>query len=310
MLLKPEQRIFLQNGQAKTVHRGSRVTVAVSELATFLGKQQYNTGLVNTLCDLYDCKDKDAHVTIGRGCEPVRDVYATLIAAITPAGLELSIPEEAVGGGLMSRAVTVYQNIPSKIVPIPEPLGGYPVVADLLPKIAWIAHTAKGEYHLSEGALAAYKEWYYGWKRKLFEDFGAHREDEFRRDIILLKLSMLMRVQEYRPGNEITLDNFNSARKLLDFTLARSPEATKNVGASDYIRAKNKVRERIAAVGSISRRVLQQNMSRTVDSETLGRVINDLAIQGFLEIKLDGRTLNETASVGREIYELSGGQDE
>lgn len=305
LMLKPERRMFFPgDGTTKTVHRGSRVTVAVSELATFLGKQQYNTGLVNTITDLYDCKDHDSHSTVSRGEEPVKDVYVTFAGAITPMGLEKSIPEEAMGGGLMSRAVLVYQDVPTKVIPIPYALPGYPVVKDLYEKLAWIATHARGEYHLDDEALEMYKAWYMDMKRELFEDFSSHREDEFRKDVILLKLSMLMRIQEYRPGHDITKKNFLDARALLEYTLARSPEATADVGVSEYVRAANRVKKRLAEKGSQTRQQLQQAMSRIVDAELLTRLVNDLTIQGYIQITLDGVCVDRSQGVGRELYEL------
>ena len=305
LLLKPERKVFFPgDGHALKISRGSRITVAVSELATFLGKQQYNTGLVNTITDLYDCKDSDSHITVGRGQEPVKDVYVTFAGAITPMGLEKSIPEEAMGGGLMSRSVIVYQDIPTKVVPVPQAIAGYPVVQDLLPKLAWIATNAKGEYTLSTEALGAYETWYRAWKRKLSENFDAHREDESRKDVIMLKLAMLYRVQEYRPGREITLENFRSAQRLFEYTLARSPEATESLGASDYTRALQRVKNRITIHGGITRQELQRGMSKYVDSGLLTRVVDDLTIQGYIRITLNGVNYDRSQNSGREYYVL------
>lgn len=306
--LEPQQKIFFdhnaEGSSMITVERGSQIAISISEFAVFLGKQQYNAGMVNMLLDLFDCKDSDSELTRGRGDKPLKDIYCTLQGGITPDGLKSSIPEEAFGGGFMSRLVMAYQDIPTKIYPIPKVLEGYPSVDDLRVKIAWIAMNAKGEYYLTPEAEQYYSEWYHSWKASLFVR-GMDNKDEFRTDSLILRVAILLRAQEYRLGNDITLENIRVAHHLLEYTIATSKRATEDIGATKYSQYLHACKRAIQRRGSISRRELSQKMSpRGVSSMELTAIVEQLAVEGFCRITLNGAPTDRSSGSGKEIYEM------
>lgn len=308
--LAPEQRVFYDKGSdgnpnsMHTVDKGSIVALAISELAMFLGKQQYNQAMVTTLTDLFDCKVEDAEITRGHGLKPLKDIYVTMIGGITPDGLKLSIPEEAFGGGFMSRLILAYQDVPTKIYSMPKVLANYPQTADLLPKLAWIAMHARGEYYLTPEAEAEYDRWYKEWKTEIFSR-SMDKPDEFRLDGLILRVALLLRVQEYRKGHDITVDNINTARNLLTFTIRTAKRATEDVGATLYVQHMNTIKSVMQRRGTMSRRDLSQYMSsRGSDAQEITNIIDQLMVEGFLRIIYSGATLEHSSGSGKEIYEL------
>ena len=305
--LFPQERTFYGNNQMITVSKGSQAAFSISEFAVFMGKQQYNQGLVTLLTGLFDSADVDAELTRGRGDKKLKDIYVTLMGGATPDGLRLSIPEEAFGGGFMSRVILAYQDVPTKIYSMPKRFPGYPTMEDLYYPLAWIATNAKGEYYLDEEAEAYYDVWYHKWKSELFEK-GMDKKEEFRFDNLLLRVAMLMRVQEYRPGTDINLWHVKAAQKLLEYTLRQSKHATEDVGAGQYLTVYNAVKRKIERTGSIARRELLPAMSsRGISATQVSEVINQLKQEGYIKIRLGSNELDEATSNGAEIYSLAVG---
>lgn len=306
--LAPDQKVFMSTTESGssmiTVDKGSQIALNISELAVFLGKQQYNSGLVTLLTDLFDCKDKDSEITRGNGLKPLRDIYVTLFGAITPEGMRTSIPDEAFGGGFMSRVVIAYQDTPTKIYPIPKPMPGYPVWQDLTFRLAWIAEHAKGEYYLTPEAESYYDRWYRAWKASLFSVPDNQHKDN-RIDSLILRVALLMRVQEYREGNEITLENIQDARKLLEYTSNTGERVLENVGATTYGQSYNTIKRFLLKRGSVSRRELSQYMSsRGIKADEISSVIDQLVVEGVVSITLNGTLMDRSASSGKEQYAL------
>jgi len=308
--LAPDTKMFFkreevdESAKLVTVEKGSQVALSISEFAVFLGKQQYNTGMVTLLTDLFDCKDSDAEVTRGRGEKPLTDIYVTLFGAITPDGLRMSVPEEAFGGGFMSRMIIAYQGVPTKIYSMPKRFTGYPTWEDLRLKLAWIAQNAVGEYYLTPEAEAYYDSWYREWKSHIFES-GSDRPEENRIDSLILRVALLMRVQEYRPGQDITVANIHDAKRLIEFTMATSKYATEDVGGTVYSTHMHAVKRLIERRGSVDRRRLSQFMSsRGATAKEISDIIDQLSTEGFLRIKFNDTVLSNCTGAGKEVYEL------
>jgi len=306
--LAPEERIFL-NPEASTirsVNRGSKASFVVGELTQLLNKQQYNVNLVTTLTNLYDCKDEDSEITRARGKEPLKDIYVTFIGATTPSNIRTSLPEEALGGGFLSRTVTVFQDVPTKIYSIPRALDGYPTPDELVPRLAWIAHHAVGEYELSPEAFTIYDEQYRRWKDRIFNNVVSEVSGETRYDVILLKLAMLIRVAEYRKGNQISADNIRSAIRILDYTISGSKAATEDIGMNDYARWMNTFKRMMERRGSETRARLQRSLSaRGCKVSEFDMIVSQLVSEDRIIITLNGSKILNSQRNGAEVYTLT-----
>lgn len=308
--LAPEEKIFLQRGAEGTadkmikVNKGSQLALSVSELAVFLGKQQYNSGLVTLLTDLFDCKDSDSEITRGKGSKELKDIYVTLFGAITPDGMKMSIPEEAFGGGFMSRVIIAYQDTPTKVYPIPKAMPDYPVWQDLCYKLAWIAMNATGEYYLTEEAEIYYATWYRAWKAALFSNpDGQHRDN--RIDSLILRVALLLRVQEYRDGQEITVENVKDAQRLLEYTVHSGRYAMDDIGATAYGQSYNTIKKYLLKKGQTTRKELSQYMScRGIVATEITSVVEQLAVEGVLTMSINSTLLDRSTGQGKEVYSI------
>lgn len=219
--MKPKTQTILLNNRVYTYTRGSHVAICASELTTFVNKKKYNTGLIDMLTDLYDCKEKSNIITLTRGTEEVEDVYATMFGATTPDGLKMSIPEEAFGEGFMSRVVVAYVARSERRFAMPsDGTGNALTQEDIRKRLAWILMKGRGEYTLDDEALEWWEEWYNNWRDEIdteeIEDNVSMAR--YRFDVLLLKVALLFRLGEYSHGFKIRKENLLDAERLLKYT--------------------------------------------------------------------------------------------
>lgn len=310
VVMAPQEKPIMKNGKIKQIDLGSQVTVAVSELSTFLGKQKYNEGLIDRLTHFYDCKDEDDEVTIGRGHNKFRNVYVTLIGATTPDHLADSVPEQAFGGGFMSRVIVAYQGHSTRDYPKPREIIGGPSIDNLRERLAWVTENAIGEYYLEDDAYEFYSEWYPRFKQQLSkaaEDTKAKMKH--RMDIHLLKLALILRAQQYHPGNNITLKDIKHALEILEHTYSDASESLQNVGVSQYTTFLNRAREVIKKKGKITRRQLLQAVSPYgCSAELLTKITDQLLEAREIRGKLNGKDIHHASRSSNELYAWTGGK--
>ena len=93
----------------------------VSELSTFLGNQDYNKSLVQTLTDLFDSRGAKRRRTSARGNEAMENIALSFLGCSNEEWLGTSVPPSAFGGGLFGRMLVYYQADTDRYVPRPKP---------------------------------------------------------------------------------------------------------------------------------------------------------------------------------------------
>ncbi|MEE4292207.1 MAG: DUF3987 domain-containing protein [Cycloclasticus sp.] len=222
--LVPEHRIVKRaNGTAHRINTGSTLNLVISELTTLLDKKKYNVGLIDKLTSLFDSSDiGEDKTTKTEGVVELRDIYVTLAGATTPEAMKASFPEEALGGGFLSRAVIVYASAPTRIYSVPPKYELIPDNDELARRLAWIIDNARGEYKLTREAFEAHDSWYRTWARE-FTDMTEREQNLYARyDILVLKIALILRAQRYELGNDVTIGDYRMAHKLLDATMGKS----------------------------------------------------------------------------------------
>ena len=291
------------NGETFLATRDSEVSVVISELATFLGKQKYNTGLINNLVDLYDCKDVDSKDTVGRGHVEFKNIFFTLIGATTITGINESIPSEAMGGGFLSRLILVHSPKPTRSYPEPLEVVGGPTRKDLAKRLAWIANNAQGEYYFSDEAKRYFNKLYATHRKVLVQATDSESDQKSRYDIHLRKLALILKAQRYEDGKEISLEILKEAEDILDFTYEAAKGITAEVGASfynsSYLKVKNVIKER----EKITRRQLLQRFSGAgINAELMTKILIHLYQEGVITITLKGKNMKTVSANGEEVY--------
>jgi len=201
------------DGEATAIH--SSMTVFSSELTVFLG--QNNLQLISDLNDWYDCKDTWEYRTKHQGNDIIDGVWLNLIGATTPTFLQSALPNDAVGGGLISRIVFIFGDKKSKLVPLPTITEREIKLREQLFCDLEAIYMLKGQFKLTEEYKAAYSDWYLaGEANPVFTDNNLKSYNE-RRATHLRKLSMVFSASR---SNDLIIDlsDFIRARNLLEDT--------------------------------------------------------------------------------------------
>jgi len=92
----------------------------VSEMTTFLGKQEYNKSLITTLTDLFDGKARKFRRTEKHGKRPLKEIGVSCIMCSNEDLAFDSLSELAFKGGLFGRALIIYQKGSDRRMALPK----------------------------------------------------------------------------------------------------------------------------------------------------------------------------------------------
>jgi len=229
-------------GQAQhLVH--SSLTVFSKELTVFLGYN--NVNLMADMTDWYDCADNWTYRTKNAGTNEIVNVFMNMIGATTPDLIQSTLPNDAIGGGLSSRIIFVYENRKSKSNPAPFLTKADTDLFERLFLDLEEISLLKGEYEITSEFLDVWTEWYLGQ-----EDNPPFRDERFagyfqRRPHHALKLSLILTASK---GDEqmITSDTLKRAIQILEQTEKKMPLTFRGMGSSDYSVITDKVMKTIA----------------------------------------------------------------
>jgi hypothetical protein len=110
-------------------------SIIVSELVTFLGKEQYAVAMPGLLTDLYDCPSLRDYSRVSTATSIVRNAFVTFAAASTPSWLVRAINPDVIEGGFTSRCLFIIEERRKRMVAWPEddsPVGPDVLARDLL----------------------------------------------------------------------------------------------------------------------------------------------------------------------------------
>lgn len=184
--------------------------ITAPELSVFFGRQQYNTGLVSLITDLYDYREEWSSDTIMRGKNVLRRVCISVLGGSTPDWLQTMLPQDAFTGGFMSRFVLVEMPpnyFKRRALPERVPGGDW---SSLVSRLRVIAQQ-KGQMTWSEEAEQAYIKFYENLLPSGDVQKDAYQERAAEQ---ILKIAMLIALSVNRM--EVTKQDFLTAKGILD----------------------------------------------------------------------------------------------
>jgi hypothetical protein len=183
--------------------------IQAPEMSVIFGKQQYNTGMVSLITDLYDYREEWRSETIGRGKVVLKNNCLSIIAGSTPKWLQSMIPQDAFTGGFMRRFVIVelpacfYKRIARPKRPADA---SWAKVIEAFKQLEGI----KGQMNWTPSGQDYYDSFYEGFKPTGDEQFDAYKEAECEQ---VLKLAMLLDINAGRYS--ITVKALKQAQAIL-----------------------------------------------------------------------------------------------
>jgi hypothetical protein len=168
------------------------MTVMAEEFTVFLGNNDLQ--MMSDLTSWHNCERRWRDETKHSGKNFINGVWVNILGATTPALIKTALPVDAIGLGLTSRIIFVYESRKEKICPTPflskEEIK---IGKDLLHDLQIIAEMS-GDFTVSEDFIQKWVYWYpHQSKNPPFSDnkFSWYLE---RRHTYAMKLSMLYNV--------------------------------------------------------------------------------------------------------------------
>lgn len=271
------------NPETGEIFLHSSLTIYSPELTVFLGYN--NLALMSDLTDWYDCRDRWTYRTKNMGTDDIVGVWVNLIGATTPDLIQSSMPLDAIGGGLTSRMIFIYEDKKGKIVPDPFI---DPAIAELRVKLLQDLEQIsliQGEFRVTANFLERWVDWYTAQEHNPpFNDprFAGYIE---RRPTHILKLCMIMNAMRHDGRMIITEKDFESALTLLREAEVKMPRTFGGVGESSSVRITNKVLEVLATVKVITREDLLNQFYHDADKFVLDKIIETLSGMGAIRLE-------------------------
>jgi len=286
---------------AGTMTHHSSLTIFAPELVVFLGYNQQQ--LMMDLTDWYDCghgpEGKWTYRTKTQGVDELTGVWVNLIGATTPDLLRSTLSLDAVGGGLTSRIIFVYEQDKRKSCPVPfitpeERLLGEDLYYDLEQ-----IHLLNGEFKPDGDFIDVWVDWYTRQEgRQVFDDPHLSPYVE-RRPVHVMKLSMILNAMR-TDKMIITGSDLTRAINLLEATERKMPQTFKGIGKSPHAEVLSKIMTDIGLAGQMYLSEIQSRYYHDADARVLDQIISTLVSMGFI-------SRSETAD-GTLIKHVKGGQ--
>lgn len=269
------------------INMHASLTVFSKELTVFLGYA--NRELMSDLCDWYDCDDNWKYETKTQGVDYIQGVFVNIIGATTPKLISLSMPQDAVGGGLTSRIIFVYERDKGKVVHIPvwgqkERELFNSLVIDL-EKI----HMLKGDYRITEEFADMYIDWRNEAEKK--DPFVEPRFDGYfeRRPTHLLKLSMIVSAS-HSDSMIIGKGDLERAIKILSEVEIKMPQTFAGLGKHPSAEVLNRVMAEIGSRGKVTFAELMSMFYYDVDKWQMENILKTLKASDFIDFSHEGTT--------------------
>lgn len=266
----------------------SSLTVFAQELTVFLGYN--NLTLISDLTDWYDCRDEWTYRTKGMGTDNINGVWVNLIGATTPDLVRSALPQDAVGGGLSSRIVFVFEENKGKIVAAPFlSTEDQALRKDLLDDLEKI-HMLRGEFSVTEQFIEKWIEWYtYEDSHPPFQ--GDERFDGYtnRRPNHVMKLSMIICAAQ-SDEMVMTKSHLEQAIKILERTELKMPYTFTGYGLAENADVTARIMALIKKAGDkgmSKNHIFKLQQHNITSSQQLTDIITKLQMIGFCKYKID-----------------------
>lgn len=266
------------------------LTVYSQELTVFLGYN--NNQLIMDLTDWYDCHDRWTYRTKNQGIDEIIGVWLNMIGATTPELVQSALPKDAVGGGLASRMIFVYESDKRASVPFPflsdEAIALHDDLRDDLELMSMMA----GPFKYTSDFLDLYGDWYIGQEQNPpFQTVPSLSGYVQRRPNHIFKLCIILSAAT-RDDRVVDARVLRRAIDLLERTELNMPRTFAGYGASPDA----DITARIMAFLEIRRRVTRQDLVLAFHQDlrfgvlSLDRIIDIMVEMGFCKREIVGAT--------------------
>lgn len=262
-----------------TMDTHSSLTIISPELTVFLGYNNHQ--LMSDLTDWYDCRSRWIYRTKTSTSDEILGVWVNMFGATTPELIRSTLPFDAIGGGLTSRIIFVYEENKGKVCPAPFLTPEHHKTQKNLMVDLEKIHMMRGAFKPTPEFLKAWVEWYCTEAQQYpFVDpkFGGYSE---RRPNHLMKLSMIISAGR-RDNQQMTESDFHTAREYLLEAESKMPNVFAGMGRMENADVVQAVLSEIQRCKHITYKDLMTKFYRDADDQRMQQIVQTLAAGGFL----------------------------
>uniref|UniRef100_A0A6M3INJ4 Uncharacterized protein n=1 Tax=viral metagenome TaxID=1070528 RepID=A0A6M3INJ4_9ZZZZ len=258
----------------------SSLTIWSQELTVFLGYQ--NQQLMSDLTDWYDCRNQWTYRTKNMGTDEIIGVYVNLFGATTPDLIRSTMPLDAIGGGLTSRMIFVFEENKGKVCPYPALSAKEECIREELVYDLARIHLLSGQFRTSEKFLEKWVEWYpHQEANPPFRDirFEGYLE---RRANHVMKLSMICNASR-TDSMIVTEDDLDRAIEIMETTEKKMPRTFSGVGKLNDADIMTKIMNDIGMADSMKFSDILSRYRTDVDAWRLEHIMTSLQAMKFVK---------------------------
>ncbi len=268
----------MQTHDGKIVFHSS-LTIFSPELVVFLGHNNHQ--LLMDLTDWYDCRSRWTYRTKNMGTDEITGVFVNLLGATTPELIRSSLPLDAIGGGLTSRIVFVYEERKGKIVAAPMLSAEERELQVKLRRDLERIYNMRGEFRVTQGFFDKWVSWYTAQEdNPPFNDprFAGYIE---RRPNHVMKLSMILNASRTDKMVVDTCD-IERAIKILTFTERKMTRTFSGVGKSENADVITRVMSEVALRKTMTFGQLMEMFYFDADKRVLTGIVDTLESMNYI----------------------------
>lgn len=261
------------------------LTVFSKELTVFMGYQ--NRELMANLTDWYDCDDAWIYRTKTQGVDDIKGVWLNLIGATTPDLIQTSMPRDAIGGGLTSRMIFVYEQEEAKMVIMPSYGEKEKIIEEKLQIDLDKIHMIKGDFKITRNFLELYTSWRV--EQKANPPINDPRLAGYveRRPAHILKMCMALSASR-NSEMKISKNDLERAIDILHTTERKMPLAFSGVGKSPVADTMSGIMAVVANRGEITLSELMSMYYYDVDRWMLDKMVATMQTMDFVSVTHKG----------------------
>lgn len=267
-------------------YENCNLVVIAPELTVFTSYR--NEQLMTDLIDWYDCKSPWVYDTKHQGTDKIEGIWVFLLGASTPDLIREAMPvTTAVGGGLTSRIIFVYEEKKDKMVIMPSLSQDQRAIKTLLTEDASRIYAMHGQFKYTKPFLERYAEW--RTMNELQPPFIDRCLEGYcgRRHVHLLKMCMIMSAS--RDSKMILTDkDFDRALNVLQRTEVKMPKVFRGVGSNPHAPVLSRIMETIGFRKKVSFKELTQMYQMDAESRVIAAIVEQLRDQGYCKIHYEG----------------------
>ena len=278
-----ENIIDVVKGSFEGMH--ASLTVFSKELTVFLGYA--NPELMSDLTDWYDCDDDWEYKTKTQGIDTIKGVWVNLIGATTPDLVQTALPLDAIGGGLTSRIIFVFEPHKDKIVHFPYYTKEELILQEQLTFDLERIQQMRGDFKLTDDFIDVYTPWrehqesHPPIEGRRFAGYLEHRPTH------AMKLSMIISASR-SDSMEITGADLTKSIQILEKTEIKMPNTFLGVGKSGMAEVITHVMTHIALKKELTFGDLMNTFYQDADSWTMNKMVETLESMKFISTGMKG----------------------